>query len=114
MSLTSICNAAFHTKETWDALEGQRRKERGMKAAAEANESPLEAAREFARRFALDHGEVTADDVGSFLEANKIKTGPWMGSLFKCPGWVFTGKWIPSKRPSNHGRMLRVWRIDKS
>lgn len=91
--------------------ESQRRKTDGIDRAAAAQPSNLELARSIAKKIASQKGTVTADDVGQQLSLLSIETGPWAGAIFKSSEWQFTGKWVPSQRVSNHGRMLRVWRL---
>jgi hypothetical protein len=71
----------------------------------------LEKARKIARRSADDWGYVTADDVYAYLtETEQSILGNAAGSIFKGPEWVFVD-WVPSSRPSNHGRHIRRWRL---
>lgn len=69
-----------------------------------------------AQRIALDLGrilsEVTADDVyRELLEEDIALLGPAAGAIFRAGPWTWTGKWFQSCRTSNHGRMIRVWRL---
>lgn len=98
--------------EPFDARLSKALKERGMALAAGNNYDLLAVA----RIIALTHDKasigITADDVGRALKdlGKPHCLGPAAGSLFKEKHWVFTGEWRPSKRTTNHGRMLRVWR----
>lgn len=95
-----------------DLLEGQRLKERGMALAADAVPRLIAEARAYAKQHALQHGEVTADDVSEWLEQQGLPDlGPAAGQLFRGPDWAFTGRFIQSARKSNHARLLRVWRL---
>ena len=87
---------------------GQAMKEAGMKLAVTNKRETLERARITAMVFALKNGKVTADDLGSTL---RIALGPATGSVFKTADFEFTGYRITSKRPSNHARELKVWRL---
>jgi len=99
--------------ELFDQSRGQIQKYRGMKSAAIHHKEKLELARAVAAILAMRSGTVSADEVGeALLKGYGIKTlGPAGGSLFKGKQWVWTGNWIASTRVSNHGRMLRVWRL---
>lgn len=58
-------------------------------------------------------GEITMDDVCDAMKVdghNPQDLGPASGSVFKSKAWEFTGKYVKSRRPENHGRLLRVWR----
>lgn len=62
-----------------------------------------------------DEAFVTADDAIHYLKKHpelKLAPGPWMGAIFKSPGWKHTGKWVTSVRATNNGRMNRCWRYD--
>lgn len=97
----------------FDYAESQRRKADGMEAAAEAQPTALALARGIARELARRDGETHADAVGRVLhQRHGITTlGPAAGSLFKGGGWEWTGKFVTSERKTNHGRLLRVWRL---
>ncbi len=100
--------------EPFDERLSKALKERGMALAAGNNHDLLL----YARVVALTHEKartgITADDVGRRLKemGRPHCLGPAAGSLFKEKHWVFTGEWRASKRTTNHGRMLRVWRFD--
>src|SRR3974390_296665 len=91
---------------------GEQLKLRGMKLAADNRCLDLNKARYAAVLYAKRHGTVTADDVYLYLLTSGSDTdlGPAWGSVFR-EGFVWTGEWKPSSRPSNHARMIRVWRL---
>ena len=90
----------------------QQAKEQGMRLAADNQPSALAMAREIAEEIARRNGRVSADDVGREMKARGYdETGPWAGSIFSQKQWEFTGLRIRSKRVSNHGRELKVWRL---
>lgn len=91
--------------------ETQKLKADGVDRAAQSHICRLELARTIARTIAIQDGAVTADDVGKQLARYGIPTGPWAGAIFRGSEWEFTGKWVASQRATNHGRMLRVWRL---
>lgn len=90
---------------------GERLKREGMETAADRRASNLEIARSIGIRIGRRRGHCNADDVGRVLkERFGIATlGPAAGSLFKTPDWSFSGRWVKSKRITNHARMLRDW-----
>jgi len=98
----------------FDFRAGQRLKKEGMAAAADHYSGNLETAREIARRIARSRGVVTADDVGRILKKywNIDSLGPAAGSIFKGSEWQWTGEFRKSSRVTNHGRLLRVWRLN--
>ena len=86
--------------------------ENGMSFAARNQLSALEMARRIAVEMANRYGTANADDVGlQLIERGYPATGPWAGSIFKGDQWIFTGDRVRSKRISNHGRELKVWRL---
>jgi hypothetical protein len=65
---------------------------------------------------------VTADDAVRILKESKVvphtedgleEPRNWLGALFREPGWVFTGKTVPSLRPEANGRHVRAWRWEE-
>ena len=100
-------------QELFDELESEEIKRAGM-AKAVANAYPLQLARDIAEDIAIEgDGTADADRVGKRLqEQHDIYTlGPAAGSIFRGKEWEFTGEWIKSDRKSNHGRMIREWRL---
>lgn len=58
----------------------------------------------------------TIDDAIEYLERapywrSAKDLGNSAGSIFKTGDWEFTGQWKPSRRASNHGRHVRVWKL---
>jgi hypothetical protein len=98
----------------FDEVESQRRKDEGMKAAAEAQPSLLALCRTVAVEIAVGRPDrtLTADDVGRVMwQRHDVDgLGPIGGSIFKGSDWVFTGQRIKSVRKRNHARELKVWR----
>lgn len=94
----------------WGQTHAQ--KEAGQELAVKAKGANLAKAREIAQMIAREYGQVNADQVGQELARLGIPTGPWMGSLFKGKEWEFTGQFVRSTRITNHGRLLRVWRLN--
>lgn len=97
----------------FNAGESTQRKNDGMALAADNRKEDLAAARVIAEELGAGGAWVTADDVGRELyERHGIKTlGPAAGTLFKGKRWVWTGTFKPSKRITNHARLLRVWQL---
>lgn len=89
-----------------------------MDAAQRARSQHLGIAREVAREIACSRAlrEITADDVQMELNRRYGWTpdvlGPAAGALFKGKEWVFTGRRVPSCQSRNHGRELKVWRLE--
>ena len=101
--------------ELFDEAESRRRKREGMQRAADKRRWMLDLAREHAFRLARAYGEVNADDVAAALAEEGRTTmerlGPGAGSIFSGKQWEFTGRRVMSKRPANHARELKVWRL---
>jgi hypothetical protein len=51
---------------------------------------------------------VTTDDVFQFLDPRCL--GNAAGQIFRGAEWEFV-EWRESKRPSNHARPVRAWRL---
>ena len=97
----------------FDQAEAERRKAVGMALAADARHELLAAARGFAAFIAREYGTVTADDVAELMAANGLdysNLGNAAGSVFDTR-FQWTGRVIPSKRPSTHGRLIRKWSL---
>ena len=99
-------------KELFDEIEAEQLKRAGMERAA-AHPNPLQLARDIAEELAITgNGCCDADQVARVLkEAYGISLGPSAGALFRGQQWQFTGQWLKSDRKSNHGRMIREWRL---
>jgi hypothetical protein len=94
--------------------EAQKRKKEGMEEAARNRKRLLEVARDCAEEMSC-YGECTSDHVAGAMERSGYRyesLGNAAGSIFRGKEWVFTGEWVASKRPSSHGRMIRVWRYE--
>ena len=97
----------------FDHTEAQRRKEVGKALAAARRHELLTAARGFAAFIARERGAVTADDVAQLMAANGLDysdLGNAAGSVFDMR-FQWTGRVIPSQRPSTHGRLIREWSL---
>lgn len=97
----------------FDHAEAQRRKEIGKALAADRRHELLAAARGFAAFIAREYGTVTADDVAELMAANNLDyadLGNAAGSVFDAK-FQWTGRVVPSKRPSTHGRLIREWSL---
>ena len=88
-------------------------KQRGLDLAADNAVKALATARVIAKDIARVFGTANADEVGGVLKrVYGIDTlGPAAGSIFRGKEWEFTGNWIKSTRITNHGRMIREWRL---
>ena len=104
----------------FDRIESQLRKDTGMKVAAENRSEALAVAREVALALGAQKiAGVTADDVKEKMMEMRLQKelknlGPAAGSIFKTQDWEWTGRFKPSENMSNHGRLLRVWRLKVS
>lgn len=88
---------------------GESLKAEGMKRAAENRRVWLALAQQRAKVLAMRGNTITIDDV--FADNLKPEyLGNAAGSVFKTDEWEFV-EWVPSKRPSNHGRPIRSWRL---
>lgn len=97
----------------FDAAEAQRRKDAGMKKAADARGELLIEAQAIARRIASIWGVVTADDVAMCMTLRGLRyedLGNAAGSVFRND-FVWTEKVHSSIRVSTHGRTIKVWRL---
>jgi len=100
----------------FDLEAGKKARDKGKEVAAWNRRTLLDAAREWAEAMAHDkpHG-ITADHVMVRLSAVGYDIsgfGNAAGSIFKGSQWECIG-WEPSRRVSNHGRAIRVWRLKK-
>ena len=94
--------------------EAQKRKKEGMEEAARNRKRLLEVARDCAEEMSC-YWECTSDHVAGAMERSRYRyesLGNAAGSIFRGKEWVFTGEWVASKRPSSHGRMIRLWRYE--
>jgi hypothetical protein len=97
----------------FDPIEADRRKAVGKALAADRRSELLAAARGFAAFIARDGDTVTSDEVANLMAHNGLNysdLGNAAGSIFDAK-FVWTGQVVPSRRPSSHGRLIRVWRL---
>ena len=100
--------------ESFDKDESLRLKNRGMELAAQKRPELLKIARIIAKEIAVSQGTVTADDVASELDSRALpRLGPAAGSLFKTADFEWTGQRVFSEQAANHGREIRVWKLNK-
>ena len=101
--------------ELFSFAEAKRRKEDGMKIAANANEDGLLIARNIAVQIALKHPnqECDADKVMQMLwdRYGISSIGNAAGSIFREAHWEFTGRMVQTTKKTNHGRRVMVWRL---
>ena len=60
---------------------------------------------------------VTADDARRLLDGYrgaKPACNNFLGSLFRAPGWQFTGDRVRSRTPGSHSNELKCWRYTGS
>jgi hypothetical protein len=106
---------AMSQQTLFDATQAAREKELGM-ARAQSNRSEVLAnALDVAILIGRNNAEVTIDDVFITMAAFDMHPellGNAAGSVFRFMSlFEFTGRWVKSKRVSNHGRYIRVWRL---
>lgn len=91
----------------------------GMKRAKRKRSLVLQQAKLIAGRIAArrQSRECSIDDVYEYMENvyeglhfHPRALGNAAGSVFKGSEWEFV-RFEPSTRPSNHGRIIRVWRL---
>jgi hypothetical protein len=85
------------------------------RAAAKCRDSLLAYARDAVRRAALSRPDrlATSDDAYSLMAdmgKDAAELGNAEGAIFSGDEWEAAG-WKPSKRKSNHARMIREWRL---
>jgi hypothetical protein len=100
----------------FDQKAGEDAKAKGMVRAATCRNAILAQARDAVRRKALSRPDhiATVDDAYLWLakmgkDAGSL--GNAAGSLFRASEWECLPVWAPSRRKSNHARMVRVWRL---
>ena len=99
-------------KKRFDFNRSYEAKEHGMLMAKTYREEVFIKARQAAIKIGRQKRYVTADDVYLYLINKKENVGflgPAAGSIFRMPCFRFTGRWVASKRVSNHARQNRVW-----
>lgn len=104
----------MHEQLTFDHQQAQQAKREGMTLAADHRKDLLQRVRARLMDVASQRESktATADDAQEILIGwgyQPFDLGNAAGSLFR--GWHFTGKWLPSRRVSNHGHQNRVWRL---
>lgn len=96
-----------------DLFAGLELRDAGMRLAESSKHDLVEKVRYQLERIALGRADrtVTIDDAAAFLEAMGEGLGNAAGSVFKGERWEFTGQFVPSRRITNRGRYVRVWRL---
>jgi hypothetical protein len=94
-------------------IRGNALKSAGRRFAAQSAGTLLDRARNVAAQIAAEKGTVTADDVRKALQIPPKGPGEqnYLGSLFKDPRFVPTGKFVASRLQASRGRMIRQWRL---
>jgi hypothetical protein len=84
----------------------------GIELAAKNRDGAIAVARDIAVKHILKYGEVSADDVyKKYMETHDEWLGNAAGKIFHYKYFEWTGKMVPSQRPSRHGNLVRVWTI---
>jgi len=100
--------------KTLDKDESERLKTNGMELAASNRKELLNIARTIAKEIAVSQGSVTSDDVAMELDNRALpRLGPAAGSLFTTSDFMWTGQRVRSEQPLNHGREIRVWKLNQ-
>jgi hypothetical protein len=99
------------TQMTFDAVEGQRLKRKGLERVEAKNARFIEKMRAYAREWSHHFSYVTTDDLRKYSEGAGLYPthhNAW-GAIFKQKGWMVIGR-QPSKLAGNHGRYINVYR----
>jgi hypothetical protein len=101
---------------TLNLFAGLAERDAGIAQAAESRNGLVNKVRYQLEHIARNRPDrcVTIDDAVPFLEAigmSSADLGNAAGGIFKTEAWEFSGCWVPSRRVSNHGRSVRVWRL---
>ena len=91
--------------------EGLQRKASGLAKVSSRGSHWLHEAREFAYSWARIYGEVASDIVLDRCPIPEHLHNNTAGALFSDPRFVFTGRYRPSRRPSAHGREIKIWKL---
>ena len=96
---------------TLDITEGRRRRDEGKKKVAAKNVAFLTMARQFAKRYSIEHGSVTIDHVRKWAEESGIEPTHHnaLGSVFRCNDWVAISV-VQSSQVQRHAGLVRLWR----
>lgn len=100
-------------QKTLDLDQARQLRDEGIRRVTMGSEEFLKKAREIARVFAREAGEVTSDDVRRVLEAEGIEArhpNSW-GGVFKHDDFEFTGRYRQSTIVSRHAAIIRVWQL---
>tara|TARA_R110000824_G_scaffold117800_5_gene269816 strand:- start:1363 stop:1683 length:321 start_codon:yes stop_codon:yes gene_type:complete len=93
---------------------GRARQSAGQRLAATHRAALLHKARAIAVRVAQHRADrcACADDVYRHLNpTDSARLGNAAGSLFHGPHWIFTGRWMSSRRITNNARDIKVWKL---
>lgn len=102
-------------RKAFDLARGNAHKQSGMDAAAQYRQGLLVRAQAIARKLAADGRSIMIDDVIDALivgSDNPAMLGNAAGSIFRGHEWTCCG-FTPSRRVSNHARVVRMWRLKK-
>jgi len=91
--------------------EGMRRKNEALALLERTNKGLTETLRNIAAKISLSYGEVSADEVRTYLMSNQMPVPESrMGTIFRGRHWEFTGMRKRSSWPRNHAREIKIWR----
>lgn len=103
----------------FDKAAGADKREAGIAYAMSKGDryTTVQLARAAAKELAMGRPQgITIDDVVAYYAENGIdlpaQIGNAMGGIFhRCRQWVWTGRVEPSRRPSRHRNLVRVWSL---
>ena len=91
--------------------KGERLKQLGLELVANHNPDFLKLIRDQAQEIANNHGEVSSDELRRWSDENNVypkHPNAW-GAVFRSNEWKRIG-FKKSKYPSNHSRLITIWR----
>ncbi|CAB4203958.1 hypothetical protein UFOVP1480_38 [uncultured Caudovirales phage] len=105
----------INDRNLFDEFEANRRKNRGMKIAAESRNELLAVAQQIAIEIGKTQKFVTMDDVYKLMLLRGLppqQLGNASGSVFKNQRiWIWSGQVRKSHRVSTHGHLQRLWEL---
>jgi hypothetical protein len=92
-------------------FKGEKLKQHGLDAIEIKEGDFVGTARSIAELLAKKNGTVTMDEVREVLDLLGVQPAHSnsFGAVFKNKRWIYAGM-RKSNRPSNHARMVRIWR----
>jgi hypothetical protein len=91
-------------------FEGRQRRDKGLAKVSQGFDWWLEQARFLAEKIAREQGRVSSDQIHEVCPLPEEAHPNLMGAVFKDSRFEPVG-YIPSQRPSAHGRIIRIYCI---